>query len=100
MKEFNRMNKKAWEVFSRAIRTNKDKSSYFCGQVFDVHQWFLLYSGLEGQGVEILPLYEHKSSYIRCCRILYQLASNAQQRKQYMQDAKEWAANRKTEKKG
>ena len=98
MKNFNRMNKKAWEVFSRTIRAKKDESSYFCGQVFDVHQWVLIY--VQGQGIEILPLYEHKDSYIRCCRILYQLASNAQQRKQYMQDAKEWAANRKAEKKG
>lgn len=89
--KFNRMSKEAWKVFSRTIRANKDKSPYFCGQVFDVHQWVLLYSGLEGQGVEILPLYEHKSSYIRCCRILYQLASDAQQRNQYMQEAKEWA---------
>lgn len=100
MKNFTRMNKEAWKNFSRTIRANKDKSSYFCGQVFDVHQWFLLYSGLKGYGVEISPLYEYKGSYIRCCRILYQLASNAQQRKQYMQDAKEWAANRKAEKKG
>ena len=98
--KFNRMSKEAWRVFSRTIRTNKDKSPYFCGQVFDVHQWFLLYSGLKGYGVEISPLYGHKGSYIRCCRILYQLASNAQQRNQYLQDAKEWAANRNTEKKG
>ena len=89
--EFTRMNKEEWKNFSCTIRANKDKSSYFCGQVFDVHQWFLLYSGLEGQGIEVLPLYEHKGSYIRCCRILYQLADNAQQRKQYLQDAKEWA---------
>lgn len=98
MKEFNRMNKKAWEVFSRAIRTKKGESSYFCGRAFDARQWVLIYG--QGQGVEILPLYEHKSSYIRCCRILYQLTNNAQQRNQYMQDAKEWAANRKAEKKG
>ena len=98
MKNFTRMNKEAWKIFSRTIRTNKDKSPYFCGQVFDVHQWVLIY--VQGQGIETLPLYEHKGSYIRCCRILYQLASNAQQRKQYMQEAKEWAANRKTEKKG
>lgn len=89
--KFNRMSKEAWKVFSRTIRANKDKSSYFCGQVLDTNQWVLLYSGVEGQGIEILPLYEHKGSYIRCCRILYQLASNAQQRNQYMQDAKEWA---------
>ncbi len=98
MKEFNRMNKKAWEAFSRAIRTKKGGSSYFCGQALDAHQWILIYG--QGQGVEILPLYEHKGSYIRCCRILYQLASNEQQRNQYLQDAKEWAANRKAEKKG
>lgn len=96
--KFNRMSKEAWKVFSRTIRANKDKSSYFCGRVFDARQWVLLYSGLEG--LEILPLYEHKGSYIRCCRILYQLASNAQQRNQYLQDAKEWAASRKAEKKG
>lgn len=96
--KFNRMSKEAWKVFSRTIRTNKDKSPYFCGRVFDARQWVLLYSGLEG--LEILPLYEHKGSYIRCCRILYQLASDTQQRNQYMQDAKEWAASRKTEKKG
>ena len=89
--EFSRMNKEEWKNFSRTIRTKKDKSSYFCGQVLDAHQWFLLYSGLEGQGIEVLPLYEYKGSYIRCCRILYQLADNAQQRKQYLQDAKEWA---------
>ena len=100
MKEFNRMNKKTWKNFSRTIRANKDKSSYFCGRVLDANQWVLLYSGLEGQGVEILPLYEHKGSYIRCCRILYQLASDTQQRNQYLQDAKEWAANRNVEKKG
>lgn len=94
MKNFTRMSKEAWKVFSRTIRTNKDKSSYFYGRVFDARQWVLLYSGLEGQGVEILPLYEHKGSYIRCCRILYQLASDTQQRNQYLQDAKEWA-NRK-----
>ena len=94
MKNFTRMSKEAWKVFSRTIRTNKDKSSYFCGQVFDVNQWFLLYSGFQGYGVEISPLYEHKGSYIRCCRILYQLASNAQQRKQYMQEAKEWASRK------
>ena len=99
MKKFNRMNKKEWKNFSRAIRTKKGESSYFCGQVLDAHQWVLIYSGLE-QGIEVLPLYEHKGSYIRCCRILYQLASNAQQRNQYLQDAKEWAANRKAEKKG
>ena len=91
--EFNRMSKEKWKVFSRAIRTNKDKNARFCGQVLDAHQWVLMYGGL-GYGVEVLPLYEHKGSYIRCCRILYQLASNAQQRKQYMQEAKEWA-NRK-----
>ena len=89
--EFTRMNKEEWKNFSRTIRTKKDKSPYFCGQVFDVHQWFLLYGGLKGYGVEISPLYEYKGSYIRCCRILYQLADNAQQRKQYLQDAKEWA---------
>ena len=100
MKEFARMNKEEWKVFSRTIRANKDKSSYFCGQVFDVNQWFLLYSGLKGYGVEISPLYEYKGSYIRCCRILYQLASDTQQRNQYLKDAKEWAANRKVEKKG
>ena len=88
--EFNRMSKEKWKVFSRAIRTNKDKNARFCGQVLDAHQWVLMYGGL-GYGVEILPLYEHKGSYIRCCRILYQLASNAQQRNQYMHDAKEWA---------
>ena len=87
--KFSRMNKEGWKNFSRTIRTKKDKSSYFCGQVFDVHQWVLMY--VQGQGIEILPLYEHKGSYIRCCRILYQLASSAQQRNQYMQDAKEWA---------
>lgn len=91
--EFNRISKEKWKVFSRAIRTNKDKNARFCGQVLDAHQWVLMY-GVQGYGVEISPLYEHKSSYIRCCRILYQLASNAQQRKQYMQEAKEWA-NRK-----
>lgn len=95
MKEFTRMNKEEWKVFSRTIRTNKDKSPYFCGQVFDANQWFAIYGGLKGYGVEVSPLYEYKGSYIRCCRILYQLASNAQQRKQYMRDAKEWAASRK-----
>ena len=91
MKNFYRMNKKAWEVFSRTIRAKKDESSYFCGRALDAHQWVLIY----GQGgIEILPLYEHKGSYIRCCRILYQLASDTQQRNQYLQDAKEWA-NRK-----
>lgn len=92
--KFNRMSKEEWKVFSRTIRANKDKSSYFLGQVLDTNQWVLLYSGLEGQGIEILPLYEHKGSYIRCCRILYQLASDTQQRNQYLKDAKEWA-NRK-----
>ena len=94
MKNFTRMNKEAWKNFSRTIRANKDKSSYFCGRVLDANQWVLLYSGLEGQGVEILPLYEHKGSYIRCCRILYQLASDPPQRHQYIPDAKE-CANRK-----
>lgn len=93
--KFSRMNKEGWKVFSRTIRANKDKSPYFCGQVFDANQWFAIYGGLKGYGVEVSPLYEYKGSYIRCCRILYQLASNAQQRKQYMQDAKEWAASRK-----
>lgn len=87
------MDKKTWKNFSRKIRANRDKSAYFYGQVLDAHQWIAIY-GVQGYGVEISPLYEHKSSYIRCCRILYQLASNAQQRKQYMQEAKEWA-NRK-----
>lgn len=93
MKEFNRMNKKAWKNFSRTIRANKDKSSYFCGRVFDLNQWVLIYGG-EGQGIEIMPLYSYKGSYIRCCRILYQLADNAQQRNQYMQEAKEWASRK------
>lgn len=93
MKKFARMNKEEWKVFSRTIRTNKDKSPYFYGRAFDAHQWLAIY-GVQGYGVEISPLYEHKSSYIHCCRILYQLANNAQQRKQYMQEAKEWA-NRK-----
>ena len=92
--KFNRMNKEAWKVFSRTIRANKDKSPYFCGQVLDVNQWILLYSGLKGQGIEIMPLYSYKGSYIRCCRILYQLASDAQQRNQYMQEAKEWASRK------
>lgn len=95
MKEFTRMKKEEWKNFSRTIRTNRDKSAYFCGQVFDAHQWLAIYTGIKGCGIEVLPLYEHKDGYIRCCRILYQLADNAQQRKQYMQDAKEWT-NRKT----
>lgn len=90
MKEFNRMNRKAWKEFSRTIRTNNDKSAYACGELFDAHQWLAIYAGIKGQGVEVLPLYEHKNSYVRCCRILYQLADNEQQRKQYMQEAKEW----------
>lgn len=94
MKEFNRMNKEAWKNFSRTIRTNKDKGAYACGQLFDAHQWLAIYTGIKGSGVEVLPLYEHKDGYIHCCRILYQLADNAQQRKQYMQDAKEWASNK------
>lgn len=94
MKEFNRMNKEAWKNFSRTIRTNKDKSAYFCGQLFDAHQWLAIYTSIKGSGIEVLPLYEHKDSYIHCCRILYQLADNAQQRKQYMQDAKEWASKK------
>lgn len=91
MKEFTRMNKEAWKNFSRTIRTNNDKDAHFCGQVFDEHQWLAIYAGIKGRGMEVLPLYEHKDSYIRCCRILYQLADTAQQRKQYMQDAKKWA---------
>ena len=94
MKEFNRMNKKAWKNFSRAIRTNKDKSAYFCGQLFDVCQWLAIYAGIKGCGIEVLPLYEHKNGYIHCCRILYQLADDAQQRKQYTQDAKNWASQK------
>lgn len=94
MKEFNRMNKKAWKNFSRTIRTNKDKSAYFLGQVFDAHQWLAIYAGFQGYGVEISPLYEYKGGYIHCCRVLYQLADNAQQRKQYMQDAREWASRK------
>lgn len=90
MKEFNRMNKEAWKNFSRTIRTNKDKGAYACGQLFDAHQWLAIYTGIKGSGVEVLPLYEYKSGYIHCCRILYQLADDAQQRKQYMQDAKKW----------
>ena len=94
MKEFTRMKKEAWKNFSHTIRTNKDKSAYACGQVFDACQWLAIYAGIKGSGVEVLPLYEYKSGYIRCCRILYQLADNAQQRKQYMQDAKEWASKK------
>lgn len=90
MRKFTRMNKEAWKNFARTIRTNRDKSAYFCGHVFDACQWLAIYAGIKGSGVEVLPLYEHKNSYVRCCRILYQLADNAQQRKQYMQDAKEW----------
>ena len=90
MKEFTRMKKEEWKNFSRTIRTNRDKNAYACGQLFDAHQWLAIYSGIKGSGVEVLPLYEYKSGYIRCCRILYQLADNVQQRKQYMQDAKEW----------
>lgn len=90
MKNFTRMNKEAWKNFSRTIRTNKDKSAYFFGQVFDAYQWLAIYTGIKGSGIEVLPLYEHKDGYIHCCRILYQLADNAQQCKQYMQDAKEW----------
>lgn len=94
MKEFNRMNKEAWKAFSRTIRINRDKSAYACGQLFDAHQWLAIYAGIKGCGIEVLPLYEHKDGYIHCCRILYQLADNAQQRKQYMQDAKEWASKK------
>lgn len=95
MKEFNRMGKKAWKAFSRAIRARKDKSAYFCGQLFDEQQWFAIYTGLKNYGVEVSPLYEYKSGYIHCCRVLYQLAESEEERKQNMKDAKEWWANRK-----
>lgn len=92
MATFKRMNQKEWKELARTIRTNKETEKiYHCGAWYDTEEWILVYSGMWGYGVSVMPIHgENKRGYIAACRVLYTLANNEQERKKELESARKW----------
>lgn len=92
MATFKRMNQKEWEKLARSIRTNRETEKiYHCGTWRDNEEWILVYSGMQGYGVSVMPIHgENRHGYIAACRVLYTLASDRQTRNAELENARKW----------
>ena len=86
---FRRMNRTEWYETSHLIRRFHLTEGMVLGS-WREEQFFMLYSGYEGYGVEISPLDSGKTSYIMSCRRLYQLAESEEERRAQLENARNW----------
>lgn len=86
---FRRMNRTEWYETSHLLRRFHLTEGMVLGS-WREEQFFMLYSGYEGFGVEISPLHSGKTSYIMSCRRLYQLAESEEERQTQLENAREW----------
>lgn len=86
---FRRMNRAEWYETSHLLRRFHLTEGMVLGSWYE-EQFFMLYSGYEGYGVEISPLDSGKTSYIMSCRRLYQLAESEEERRTQLEKAREW----------
>lgn len=87
---FRRMNRTEWYETSHLLRHFHLTEGMVLGSWYE-EQFFMLYSGYEGYGVEISPLDSGKMSYIMSCRRrLYQLAESEEERRTQLEKAREW----------
>lgn len=86
---FRRMNRTEWYETSHLLRRFHLTDGMVLGS-WREEQFFMLYSGYEGYGVEISPLHSNAASYITSCRRLYQLAETEEERQTQLENAREW----------
>lgn len=86
---FRRMNRAEWYKTAHLIRRFHITDGMVLGS-WRERQFFMCYSGYEGYGVKISPLYSVSYSYISSCRHLYQTAETEEERQEQLKQAREW----------
>lgn len=84
------MNRTEWYETSHLLR----RFHITEGMLTDVgyeKQFFMIYTGFQGYGVEVEPLHPPKATnYIMNCRRLYQLAETEEERQSQLEQARNW----------
>ena len=86
---FRRMNRTEWYETSHLIRRFHITDGMLMGSIYE-EQFFMVYSGYEGYGVEVEPLHSRARGYIASCRRLYQLANTEEEKQSQLENARNW----------
>lgn len=86
---FRRMNRTEWYETSHLLRRLHLTEGMVLGS-WREEQFFMLYTGCKGYGVEVSPLGSAAGSYITSCRRIYQLADTEEERQTQLENAREW----------
>lgn len=86
---FRRMNRTEWRETSHLIRRFRLTDGMLLDTIYE-NQFFMVYSGYEGYGVEIEPLHPRTGGYITSCRRLYQMAETEEERQTQLENARSW----------
>ena len=86
---FRRMNRAEWRETSHLLRRFHLTEGMVLGS-WREKQFFMLYTGYKGYGVEVSPLDSTAGSYITSCRRIYQLAKDEKERQTQLENARAW----------
>lgn len=86
---FRRMNRVEWYTTAHLIRCYHITDGMLLGTIYE-NQFFMIYGGYKGYGVEIEPLHPRTGGYITNCRRLYQMAETEEERQAQLENARDW----------